>query len=134
MCLKWIRTHCFNGNLRGEPKTSKKTVPVCFGSLTLIDGFSVTFSSFLKVFKRIVKTLYGFKRLETRYYYFEVGPSTADSRCFERNLIDSSCPLLLNMAGQPTPFNVSPPLLSFTHRMHVWYIYLHWVDFHGKCW
>ena len=27
--------------------------------------------------------------------------------------------------------SISP--LSFTHRIHVWYIYLHLVDLYGKC-
>jgi len=36
-----------------------------------------------------------------------------------------------------TAFYISTRLgqsfLSSTHRIHVWYIHLHWVDFYGKC-
>ena len=55
-------------------------------------------------------------------------PSTI--RCYipEQHAGQGFVSLVLNPCFQYT----NPPIM--THTIHVWYIYLHFVDFYGKCW
>ena len=41
--------------------------------------------------------------------------------------------IFLFRGGHPQLLQGGEAIQSMTHRIHVWYIYLHLVDFHGKC-